>query len=359
MVVEQITITDLLSGCRADVGLAPEAQDAIDEPLLGALVRRAAGFLCPCPQTALRNAVLESLEFLGDESLAEDVDAAVEGLLVGGDLLELTDVTIDDRSVRGSWVFAAPPRFVVRPSGSIFVLGIVPDHNVFLPEEIAARVVYEGFTRVVPPTQGEDVGDVLRDHGLQELSDAVWLRGPKLVSAETLIEGVTRDLGLAPSSGSIEGLVVLDHTERVTYYRGRWTVPKRHTGVFIGRRPQDYGAAIWCAVELKDGTAARFVDLPASGYRWRGCDAAWHLQMAIDAKRGAPQRYRREPDRGGTRLDFFSPLPLWAQRRLMVIGRPTGRNRSLVSFLLPEREAAAEEAFLQERLWLSPMDAVE
>ncbi len=57
-----------------------------------------------------------------------------------------------------------------------------------------------------------------------------------------------------------------------------------------------------------------------------------------------------------SRLDFFSPLPLWAQRRLMIFGRPMPPEKCLMSYWLPSGEAKVEERFLQDRLWLSASD---
>jgi hypothetical protein len=80
------------------------------------------------------------------------------------------------------------------------------------------------------------------------------------------------------------------------------------------------------------------------------------LQIAIDSSRGSPQRYRRSGVPNGVRLDFFSPLPLWVQRRLAIMGRPAPAEKCLFSYLIPEREATDEEVFLQERLWLKRTD---
>jgi hypothetical protein len=90
--------------------------------------------------------------------------------------------------------------------------------------------------------------------------------------------------------------------------------------------------------------------------QWRGCDAAWHLQIAIDHCNGAPQKYRHRPAPGGAILDFFSPLPVWARRRLMVIGKMEPNDRALFSYFVPDRELAAEEEFLQQRLWLARVE---
>ena len=75
----------------------------------------------------------------------------LEALIIGGDLLELNQVTTDDPDAKGTWVFSAPPGFVVRPGGSIFLVGIVPDETTPLPVSLNARVTYEGFTRVLTP----------------------------------------------------------------------------------------------------------------------------------------------------------------------------------------------------------------
>ncbi len=100
------------------------------------------------------------------------------------------------------------------------------------------------------------------------------------------------------------------------------------------------------------GNPVRLLDLPFESTRWRGCDTAWHIQMAIDYLRQSPQRYRCRIERRGVRFDFFSPLPQWSQRRLMVFGQALPRDRSLFSYLVPFAEAKALEKFIRERLWL-------
>jgi hypothetical protein len=74
--------------------------------------------------------------------------------------------------------------------------------------------------------------------------------------------------------------------------------------------------------------------------------------MAIDYSRGTPQTYLRSTLQDGVRFDFFSPLPMWAHRRLTVMGRPLEPCHSLLSYLVPEREADTEEDFFKERLFM-------
>ena len=357
MMITEVNACDVLAGCRQTLGLSKDPEGFIDDVLLAALLRRTAGLHCPCSRTTLRSSLLESLQQLSQDqekmSLSERIDIVIEGLIVGGDLVELNDVVTYDPGVKGTWVFAAPPSFVVRPSGSIFLLGIVPDQDVFLPESLASRICYDGLTRVIASAPDEDLPDELREQGLQRLSEDAWLKSPKAESSEDLLNRFRRKLVEQPPCGVINDLQIIDYVQSVTYYRGRWASPRDHTGTFVARRPQEFGAPIWCFAELQVGTVVRLLDLPLKKSRWRGCDVAWHLQMAIDHCHQSPQLYRHRHEGDSVRLDFFSPLPQWSQRRLMILGRPVPRKSSLISYQLPYTEAEAEESFLKERLWLS------
>lgn len=357
MVITEISPEDVLSSCRRTLGLPIAPGVAVDDALLAALLRRCAGILCPCSRTSLRAAALECLHGLveAEEQLPETIDAVIEGLIIGGDLLELNDVTTVDPAVKGTWVFAAPPSFVVRSDGSgVFLTGIVPDQDSFLPPSLAQRVIHERFTRIIDREPAEDLAGELREHGLQELSESVWLKAPRPEAAAALLGSMERQLSASPPCGTVEGIQFLDPTRRVNYYKGRWCAPdKNHSGSFVARRPQDYGAPIWCFVEFESGVPVRLLDLPLKRTRWRACDAAWHLQMAIDYCRSNPQRYRRSVTGNRRRFEFFSPLPQWSERRLMIFGRPEPQTGSLISYSLPASLSDQEERFLQERLWLA------
>ena len=355
MVITKIGLHDVLRGSRQTIGLSGNAHDIVDDVFLAAMLRRSAGIHCPCSRTTLRVSLLECLQYLSKEEklLAERIDQVIERLIVGGDLLELSDVATDDPSVKGTWIFAAPPSFVVRQSGSIFLLGIVPDQDSFLPHSLASRITYEGCTRVIASSQDEGLPAELREQGLQQVSDSAWMRSPRRESAEDMLDRVRAQLAAQPRSGAVSEVRVLDPMQPVMYYPGRWTTLKRQTGVFVSRRPQEFGLPIWCLAAIEEGSVVRLLDFPFEKTRWRGCDVAWHLQMAIDRCLDSPQLYRRRDAADGVYLDFFSPLPKWSQRRLMVFGRVVPRENSLLSYWLPVTEFETEERFLQERLWLS------
>jgi hypothetical protein len=353
--IEQISANQVIGFARSALGLKPT--EGVDEAYIASLLRRAAGIFCPCSPKTLSAAVRECLGLLTPDqgSLDELVESCLEGLMVVGDLLELSQVSVDDPNVKGTWVFAAPPAFITRPSGSTFVIGISPDELTPLPATLASQIQYRSFTRVLPGPP-ESVTAILRDTGMMEMTTEMWLRSPKEEGAAALKGSLLALLKTRGPSGSIEELEVLDPQSKPSFYKGRWKKVKSQTGIYVARRPQAYGAPIWCVCRLEDGQTMQILDLPLnekSSARWRGCDAAWHLQMAIDSCNGTPQTYRKRPASGGAILDFFSPLPLWARRRLTILGRAEPPYRSLFSYYLPQEELAEEETFMQRRLWLA------
>ena len=353
--IEKISRDEVLVGCREILGLSDVDNAVVDDDLLTALVRRSAGIHCPCSRTVLRSSLVDALQHLcdSDADLPDRVEAIIEGLVVVGDLLELHDVGIVNPDVRGTWVFAAPPSYVERESGEIFIVGIVADQDVFLPESLAARVSMRGLTRLILPEVNEDMAKKLDEQGLQRLSEKAWLRSPNAEPFREPLARIERRLAERPPAGTVNEMEILDGEQSVTFYRGRWSGCTGKTGIFVGRRPQEFGAPIWCLVELAAGNVSRFLDLPASKSCWRGCDEAWHMQMAIDARRGQPQRYRVQLSGGEWRFDFFSPLPAWSERRFIAFGRAVPREKCLMSYVLPAGAAKIEERFLRECLWLS------
>lgn len=359
MEIENISAEQVLEESRAYLGLKPANADCADDAMLAASLRRAAGICCPCSRSTLVSIVADAFQFLtaDADTLVERLDETIESLVVGGDLLELDSVTTEESAdAKGTWVFPAPPSFVVMPSGNIFILGIVPDEISPLPAALNSRLVQENCARILVPKPSEDLPSVLRGYGLLQISDAAWLKMPKVETASSLYETMVRRLTTLDPSGDIAEISILDPSQSVTYYRGRWRKPKNDSGIFVARRPQAYGAALWGLVRLEQGAAKQFLDFPIKGTRWRGSDTAWYLQMAIDHGRGTPQCYRRSRDSAGIRFDFFSPLPTWAQRRLMHIGRSVPKGKSLLSFIVPDYATTDEEMFMKERLWLTKID---
>ena len=338
----------------SSLGIEPDA-DVLGATYQCAAIRRLAGFLCPCsPRTLVRRMVECHEGLIDDVPLFEErVESSVEGLVAIGDLLELSDVALVGEHVRGTWLVAAPPAFVVRPSGSAFLLGLSADEQTPLPTEMRSRIVSREGIRSIDPGPDEDLATVLGDLGLRELSSAGWLRSPKAAAPADLIASYDSKLAARQHSGEVTDLMVLEGSRRTRSYRRRWTPPGTLSGNFVVRRPQAFGADLWGYAQLSGGVPLKLLDLPLPGDRWRGCDAAWRLQMAIDVLAGRAQEYRLRAVERGAILDFFSPIPKWARRRLAIIGAEIQPVGCLMSFLVPEAEVATEEEFLRDLLFLA------
>jgi hypothetical protein len=343
-----------------ELGLDPEALDLTTAEGLAGALRRAASYLCPCSAVTLVRAIVRPLRGLVPElgATQELVEETLEAMIAHGDVLEQPDVQGDAISSR-MLLYAAPAGFVVRQSGLVLLLGVASDHLSPLPVELERRIQYLGHVRRLSPSDGEDLRSELRELGLLELAFDAWLKGPARESPAQHITASDRILDGVVPSRDIPGLQILDPERPVRYYRGRWVDPKAQTGRYVARRRQAYGADLWCYVQVCDGQPERMIDLPQRGSRWRGCDEAWHLQMALDAQRGSPQRFRVTPGHGeAVVLEFFSPVPAWARRRWDAIGEPVPSSGSLFAYRIPRGEIDEERRFVRDTLWLEEFSAM-
>jgi len=329
-------------------------------PLIAQALRRAAHILAPCPRHELERAVIQSLSgFSADhEQLAASTDDTLESLIAYGDILEMRAPANDPWSISPFVVRPAPPAFVARSSGSVILLGIAGDEISPLPGEWNERIVCRGVLRTLAPEEGEDLRLFLTELGLIELSEKTWLHLPPTDTAHRFETGWMQRLSESPAVTAIDGLQVLDTRKPPSYYTGRWTEPSRiANGMHVGRRPQRYGSPLWCLVDLFDGAPRHFIDLASRTGRERPCDIAWRIQMALDAAAGAPQQVRIRPSGRGLVLDFFSPLPSWAERKLATLGERALPLRSLLAYAVPTSGTDEAIEFLKDYLWITPSRA--
>lgn len=364
MGIEAISTKDVNARSVRSLGLDPEVIDLSAPEALACALRRAASFLCPTTANHLVSAVEDSLTGLIDVSdgLRESTTEMLAALVGYGDLLELRVIS-DDANRERTQIYLAPPSFVSRRSGSFLLFGIRPDGAPLVGEELMPRVQNERHVRRIAPGIDIDVRGLLGDYGLHELSEETWLRSPHPASAKDVGERFDYLLSRAGAPGTIEGLIVLDPAKPVRYYSGRWRpVAARDNGNFVARRPQAFGAPIWCYVRVTRGSLTNAIDLPADANALtRGCDAAWYLQAAIDAIAGHPQvlRLRRMRGRDRATLELFSPPPSWLQRRWDAIGTPVSSRGALVAYTFDEREVAEEAEYGSRMLWLDVVEEAE
>jgi len=353
MKITQLPRDSVAERAVASLGLEQDVIEIGSVEAVCALLRRVASFVCPASPRELADAVLDVLgPLLGDEAPSrDDINAQLDLLIASGDLLELREG--EGRAARR--LYLGPPSYVIRTPGRYLLLGVRPYGAPLVDSDLSGRIEYEGHTRTLQ-IEPEDAATRLAVVGMRELSLDQWLQRPVAATAAELLADVRVRLSAARPAGEIPGLTLIDPAESVRFYKGRWRGTKlSDDGDFIGRREQAYGADLWCVVRLQAGQPVTLLDLPVAPAA-NGRDEAWRLQAAIDAERGTPQLYRVQEAAVGTAVlvDFFSPLPTWAERRLELVGMPVSRARgALLTYRLPERAIDAVEEFLTEMLWMT------
>ena len=351
--MRRLTAAEVHANKVDELGLDRTAFNLISVESIAASLRRSASFLCPCAATTLVRAVADPLRGLVEET--EDIRGIVretlEAMIAHGDLIEHRDIE-DPAPGASVLLYAAPVSFVARESGTAILLGVT---NPAL-DVTAARIEHLGHLRRLDPIPGEDLSSELQHLGFTEISHQQWLRAPQIETPAQHLAYLDRLLDRAQPSGEVPGLSLLDWERPVRYYPGRWTSVGSLSGRFVARRSQAYGGDLWCYIEMTDGRPERLVDLPLADSRWRGCDEAWRLQMAIDANRGSAQLYRINPGPGNSYvIQFFSPIPMWARRRLDSVGHPVSMPGCLFAYRLADDELAEEVRFANDVLWLTEL----
>lgn len=328
--------------------------DLMSDEAIAASLRRAASVLCPTTAGALVRAVSEVLAGLpGYTNETEaNIGILVDSLVAYGDLLELS-VVVGSRNAQQ--LFLGPPGFIPRASHTALLVGIRPEGAPLVGDDLLAQIEYLAHTRLIRSIDDRRIADILGPEDLIEIPSERWLNAPRLATPqETLAYYVSR-LEAAGSSGEIEGLRLIDPASKVTYYKGRWRQANpRDEGQFVARRPQAFGADLWCFTQVVGGEVTRLIDLPLQAPLGRGADEAWRLQAAQDAIAGHPQRIRIREGNPTSLLEFFSPVPSWIQRRLDIVAKPLGNIRgAMFAYSLPHEELAEEVRFLGDMMWLS------
>lgn len=335
------------------LGLDPDLIALTTKEGLAASLRRAASFMCPASPSRLIDAVLEVLRPVSADGVVQRVDLAelVDMLVASGDLLELRQDV--GRSVR--LLYLGPPSYIERERGTYLLLGIRPFGAPLVDPDLSGAIELDGHTRMIR-LDFDTAADRLSAAGLQRIDRERWVGSPRREEARALLDRLSDRLNAAGTSGQIEELVVLDPGTPVRYYRGRWRSPRpADSGDFVARRPQAYGADLWCFVRLIEGSPTKLIEFPIEDPLTPGRDEAWRTQLAIDALRGVPQRYRTSAAVGGAMVvEFFSPVPGFAERYLQLVGLPlTDAPGALFSFRVPDKAMPDLERILVDMLWMA------
>ena len=307
------------------------------------LIRQAALRLAPTSRRSVIAAVLGVLRAFDDDLSSAAIDQELDALIGAGDLL----YERSDASVGAAWlVYPSPPVFVRRSESTAFLLGAIPDDDLLR----SSTRLWGPYRQLSPAPTDEE----LLDHGLTQVPLDKWLAHPRIDAADIVVGRIRRALDSAGRAGDMRDLEILDPAKDRRYYRGRFTAPAGHTGIFLGRRGRRWGGSRWVGVELAAGVPQRYVDLPVLDPRFRGLDEARWLICGFDAAAGTPQsaHVQRAPDRAI--ISFDTPLPGWAERRILTVGEVSGTRAAgaLMAFVIDADLLEQELDFLQQSLWM-------
>lgn len=335
------------------LGLPPTGA-AVD--LVRPALRRASYNLGTTTAAELVRYVAEPLTGLGVGR--EVVEIAFDDAVVYGDLIETPRTSEDPWDAPPRVIRPAPPCYVARPDGTVVVLGVSGDLPSALTAELDALIDRDGPVRILRGHDDPSLPVRLEGVGFLRIPEAVWLREPR---RETAVDHVAawrgRLTATSADPGGVPNLEIVDPSAKPTFYAGRWRPPRSdEAGLRVARRPRRYGSPAWCAALFEAGVAMRILEFEPEDPRTSPRDLAWRLQAAIDAARGTPQRARRVAEGSASRLDLFSPLPSFAERRLALVGRKTTGGGRLFGYVLCDEAVAAEAAALAATMWIETRD---
>ncbi len=347
--IRELTRDELRYGIARTLGLEKWSSDAI---LVRAALRRAIYPLAPTSRSNLLRAVSAPLAALDVDR--EAIEECLDELIAYGDIFEMKRLADDPWDTPAVVLRPAPPSFVCRADGSVAILGIAGDYQSALTPDLDALIDNTGPIRTLPPIEGRNISDELILLGLVQLTEANWLQLPVRQSPAQFVEHFEQALArLTPTATGISQLEILDPSKSVRFYKGRWTTPSRTTdGLRLARRPQEYGAPHWSIALFDSGVATKLIDLLEDDGRDRPRDIAWRFQAALDAVLGQPQQMTVRVSSGGAALDFYSPLPAFAERHLALVGSKVIGKGRLFSIELPTSKLEAEIDFLECFLWM-------
>jgi hypothetical protein len=355
--VLRVTAEEAEAMALVALGLNPHLYSLDAEEALGASLRRAASFLCPTSSGRLVGYVMEALAKANDApaELREKVADQLDALVACGDLVELQP----DGEGTPRQLFLGAPSFVRLSADEYLLLGIRPSGGALLPEEVSAGVEHRGHTRKLKMPEVEAYA-ALEKAGLRELRREHWLGHPPASKASQVVAAMAQTLDAAQPATDVPGLSLLDPKTSVRFYRGRWRPPtKTDSGDFVARRPQAYGADLWCLVRMLNGQPRSLNDLPSRQGAASARDEAWQLQAAIDAETH-PQEFRLRFDADNADLclvDLFGPVPSWAQHYLDAIGSPSPRTRgALFTYRVSTANVPELKSFLTSLLWMKTVE---
>jgi hypothetical protein len=347
-------VADLVS---RRLGMPSEFTESLEG--MAEFARHVASFDCPCSERHLIGSLTrlllpqypesESRESL--DSVREQAEKLVEGLLDHGDLIEVDDTESGTRLVA-----LRAPAACALSKNKVILLGIVPCGSDSLPTLCRAKRHLKGYSRILTVDDSTATLYDLHTSGYVVVSEAEWRQYPEQLNAKLHVAFYTSKFRFDTTVGHVDGLRVLNSDKSVLHYKSRWMAKAEGDGDFVARRQRKYGNEAWAFVRLHQTEPVALLDLPTKAFTFRACDEAWHLQQALDHELGHPQRYKVTSLNDEVLLQFFSPIPQWAHRRFTSLGDQVNSSECLLAYSFQSADiAAAEIKFAETRMWLAPL----
>lgn len=353
--LQRVTADAALRTMRRELLLPAEDSASTDVAVIAAVMRRLCGFMCPCPGYALEKATLRSLQpfYPSDDALRTEIKEILNDLLTSGDLLELSRVVVAGAEGKPTWLFCAPPSFVRRTDGRVYIFGIAPDGATFLPGELSDQLRYRATTRFFEPRDVPSLSATLRSIGLREVSEEAWLSTVRSGSPKEYLDRTKTALARQGVEGDLGEISILRQGKAaLAAYSARWSRASAESGYYIVRTEQAYGAPNWYFAELVHGAVRSSLLLPLPQVAERACDTAWRIQLALDACGGFPAQIRLTPAPEGYILSFSFPPPTAVRRRLGIMGgRRYDPNSGYQQFHVQSSELDQELLYLRTCYW--------
>ncbi len=308
------------------------------------VVRRLAAVHAPCSRRELVAHAKMALVGILDTDVVLALHEVVHDLVASCDLVERIGLKTGEADAP-VLLFLTPPRFSRTPR-RIYLRGVVADDAPCLPELVTVEMVCAGSLRFVDTTEIEECAELLKKLGLSEEPVEAMALPADPRSVQELVDHCRTCLATGLTWNDAAGVRWLSPDTTLSYGR-RWSSQPAETGLQIGRIPQFFGADAWVVVD-HDVKPKRYVQLPVKGLSdERGCDAAWRVQLALDAASHQSARYDVREEDGVAQITVGFPVPNRERRKLLHLGATRPGLGRPYDFFLPRDVLPAAVATLE------------
>jgi len=342
---------EIISRILSELGF-PEPNDVTNHDLVVALLMRGLWLWTPCTRAMATTNTLRALRVFDQRQIEREIiEFALDELISSGNIVELQSRVLYDGRLL-STLFVKPPSYITLESGALAISGFSRGSREQLPEKLLTSGKLSNSLILISSSEAPKILDDLEASGIKKTDANLWINQPEFIEAQTRIDKISIQAAAARPVSQIEDLRLIDPVSDVTYYPGRWTNQPADDMRTVGRRPQTYGADLWCFVDYSE-KQFRFIDLPSTTELTEGRDEGWILQLAIDYINDNRQKVKvSEANPDILRLDFFSPIPGWVERRWALYGKKSWPHGVLFSYEFEADIGWGEVEFAERELYL-------